>query len=97
VVFIVSHRKQTVQPGIEFCNAAIAAYTMHQAATDLGLGSVLIWFILETIRLRPELGLGGRLGLPEDFEPLLGLAAGRYARAPEPRDIPANKFTVLRR
>jgi nitroreductase len=97
VVYIVSHRKLPAAPGITFCNAAIVAYTMHLAATDRGLGSVLIWGILEAVRLRPELGLYEKLGLPEDFEPLLGVVAGRYVEAPEPRDIPANRYAVLRK
>jgi nitroreductase len=97
VVYIVSHRKMPGAPGIAFCNAGIAAYTMHLAATNMGLGSVLIWGILEAVRLRPELGLYERIGLPEDFEPLLGLAAGRYVEAPAPREIPSDRYAVLRR
>jgi nitroreductase len=74
--FIVSHRRQTAQPGIEYANAAIAAYTMHLAATNRGLGSVLLWFVLETVRLRPELTFEKALQLPEDFVPLLGVTVG---------------------
>jgi nitroreductase len=94
VVFVVSHRKQDLQPGIEFCNAAIVSFTMHLAAADLGLGSVIIWFVLETIRLRPELGLAERLGIPENFEPLLGLAAGRPEKKPEPRQLFRDRYAV---
>ena len=42
-VIFVSHRNQTLQPGIEFSNAACVTYSMHLAATELGLGSVFMW------------------------------------------------------
>ncbi|GHU64316.1 hypothetical protein AGMMS49983_09770 [Clostridia bacterium] len=76
LAFLVSHRRQTAQPGIEFANAAIVAYTMHLAATNRGLASVLLWFALETIRLRPDLEFEKALKLPDDFVPLLGVTVG---------------------
>ena len=46
-VIFVSHRKQKVQPGIEWANVTSVVNQMHLAATDLGLGSVYMWGALE--------------------------------------------------
>ena len=78
-VVFVSHRAQDVQPGIEFANAAIAAYTMHLAATDLGLGSVLIWGATEAQWLYPDVSEAHLPDLPEGFATLMGLAIGYRA------------------
>ncbi|MDR2517554.1 MAG: nitroreductase family protein, partial [Spirochaetaceae bacterium] len=74
LVLFISHRNQTVQPGIEFANAACIAYSVHLAATELGLGSVFIWGALESMRLIPEMDNTRLLRLPDDFTPLLGVA-----------------------
>ena len=93
-VIFVSHRRQTVQPGIEYSNVACIVYSMHLAATNLGLGSVLIWGALEAMREIPELDNADVLELPDDFEPLLGIAIGYPAQTPKPRDIRTDKFTI---
>ncbi len=94
VVFFVSHRVQTLQPGIEFSNVMSVAMAMHLEATALGLGSVFIWGVLEAMRMYPEADRSAVLRLPKDFQPLLGLAAGYPARPAEPRAINPDKFTV---
>lgn len=81
VVIFVSHRKQTVQPGIEYSNAACVVNQMHLAATDMGLGSCYMWGALESIRMLPHLDNTHLLQLPKDFEPLIGLAVG-YPQQP---------------
>ena len=83
VVFFLSHRRQTLQPGIEWANVSAVAEQMHLAATDMGLGSCFMWGALESMRLFPELDHTALLELPEDFEPLLGLAVGYPADAPK--------------
>jgi hypothetical protein len=40
----------------------------------------LLWFVLETIRLRPDIELEKAIGIPEDFEPLLGVAVGHATK-----------------
>lgn len=79
-VIFASHRRQNLQPGIEFCNVACLVYSMHLAAQAMGLGSVFMWFALESIRLLPDLDCTALLQLPTDFEPLLGLAVGYPAK-----------------
>jgi nitroreductase len=95
VVIIVSHRRQDLQPGIEFANCAVVVHTMHLAATNLGLGSVYVWGILESMREIPELDRTGLLELPENFAPLMGLMLGLPKvplkdKAPTPDKIPIN-------
>ena len=41
-VIFVSHRKQDLQPGIEYANVACAVLSMQLEAAELGLGSVFI-------------------------------------------------------
>ena len=48
-VIFVSHREQTLQPGIEFSNVATVVLAMQLEATSLGLGSVFMWKILIVI------------------------------------------------
>jgi nitroreductase len=93
-VIIVSHRRQDLQPGIEFANCAVVVHTMHLAATNLGLGSVYVWGILEAMRVRPELNRTALLGLPENFEPLMGLMLGRPRTPLKERDLKAGKLPV---
>ena len=84
-VFFLSHRRQTLQPGIEWANVSAVAQQMHLAATALGLGSCFMWGALESMRLFPELDHTALLELPEDFQPLLGLAVGYPADEPKAR------------
>ena len=92
-VIFVSHRRQDLQPGIEYCNVTSPVYSMHLAAQALGLGSVYMWFALESMRMLPELNCVDLLQLPPDFEPLLGLAVGYPAKALQQREE-AKKLTV---
>ena len=84
-VFFLSHRRQMLQPGIEWANVSAVAQQMHLAATALGLGSCFMWGALESMRLFPELDHTALLELPEDFQPLLGLAVGYPADEPKAR------------
>ncbi|SHI07618.1 Nitroreductase [Sporobacter termitidis DSM 10068] len=93
-VIFVSHRRQDIQPGIEFSNAACITYSMHLAAAELGLGSVFMWFALESMREIPELDNTSVLKLPDGFEPLLGIAVGHPAQALSARALKTDRITV---
>lgn len=93
-VIFVSHRSQSLQPGIEFANVTSVIYSMHLAATALGLGSVFMWFALESMRELPALDHSPVLDLPEGFAPLLGLAVGHPAKELSPRDVKTDRITV---
>ena len=86
-VIFVSHRKQNLQPGIEWANVTSVVNQMHLAATSLGLGSVYMWGALESMRMIPELDHTELLQLPEDFEPLIALAVGYPVKALEEREM----------
>lgn len=75
-VFFVSHRKQDLQPGIEWANVTTITTIMHLEATNLGLGSVFMWGALESMRMFPELDHTSVLELPADFQALIALAVG---------------------
>ena len=79
-VFFVSHRRQDVQPGIEWANVTSVTSVMHLEATNLGLGSIFMWGALESMRFFPELDHTALLELPEGFAPLIGLAVGYPAK-----------------
>ena len=93
-VFIVSHRVQDLQPGIEYANVMSVAMMMHLEATELGLGSVFMWGSLEAMRMYPEYDRTSELRLPEGFQPLLGLAVGHPAIPLESKEILPDKFGV---
>jgi nitroreductase len=93
-VIFVSHRKQNIQPGIEFSNVACVAYSMHLAAVELGLGSVFMWFALESMREFHELDHSYMLNLPDGFEPLIGLAVGRPAKQSSPRELSRDQIPI---
>ncbi len=94
VVIFVSHRRQNLQPGIEFSNVMSVAMMMHLEATALGLGSVFMWGSLEAMRMYPEYDRSEVLELPPDFQPLLGLAVGYPDNTPEKRSLDPEKFKV---
>ena len=91
-VIFVSHRKQDLQPGIEWANVTSVVDQMHLAATDLGLGSVYMWSALESMRMIPELDHAELLQLPEDFEPLIALAVGYPAKELEELELRHQPF-----
>ena len=94
VVIFISHRKQEIQPGIEYCNVATVAMAMHLAATELGLGSVFMWGSLEAMRMYPEYDNTAVLELPENFEPLLGVAIGHRAVEGKTKNLVSDKFGI---
>jgi nitroreductase len=93
-VIFVSHRRQDLQPGIEYSNAACITYSMHLAAANLGLGSVFMWGALEAMREIPELDNTAVLSLPDGFEPLIGIAVGHPATVLGARDLKTDKISI---
>ena len=95
-VIFVSHRKQDLEPHIEWCNVASVVLAMHLATVEMGLGSCFMWFALDSMRRMPEMDHTDLLGLPENFEPLLGLAIGHIEKPLEERQIPENRIGITR-
>jgi len=94
LVIFISHRKQDLQPGIEYANTACIALSMHLAATSLGLGSVFMWGSLEAMRVIPALDNTAALELPEGFEPLIGVAFGYAEKELIARDIAPDRISL---
>ncbi len=82
-VIFISHKKQDLQPGIEWCNVMNLAMFIHLKATDMGLGSCFSWGVLESERIYPERAHNELLDLPEGFEPLIGIMVGHPAKKKE--------------
>ena len=93
-MIFVSHRRQDLQPGIEFSNVMSVAMMIHLEATELGLGSVFMWGSLEAMRMYPEYDRSSALRLPDDFQPLLGVAVGYPEKPAESRELNPEKFTI---
>ena len=95
-VIFVSHRKQDLQPGIEWANSTSVINQMHLEALNLGLGSVYMWGALESMRMFPELDHTDLLEIPENYEPLIALAVGYPKNALEERELRHQPFEVNR-
>ena len=75
-------------------NAASVTLAMHLATVEMGLGSCFMWFALDSMRRMPQLDHTDLLGLPENFEPLLGLAVGHIDKELEKREIRPDRIGV---
>ena len=93
-VIFISHKKQDLQPGIEWCNAMNEAMFIHLKATEMGLGSCFAWGVLESERMFPEYAHNELLDLPEDFEPLIGILVGHPAEEGKVRSIPESRLSI---
>ena len=93
-VIFISHKKQDLQPGIEWCNAMNVAMFIHLKATEMGLGSCFAWGVLESERMFPEYAHDELLELPEDFEPLIGILVGHPAEEGKVRIIPEDRLGI---
>lgn len=93
-VIFVSHRKQDLQPGIEWANVTLLTFSMHLAATEIGLGSVFMWYALESMRMLPEFDNTSILNVPDGFETLIGLAVGHPAKDIVPHQLKEGKIEV---
>lgn len=91
-VIFVSHKKQDLEPNIQWCNATSVILAMHLATVEMGLGSCYMWFALDSMRRIPELDHTDLLHLPEDFEPLLGLAVGHVEKPLEERNLDSRRI-----
>ena len=94
VVIFISHKKQDLQPGIEWCNAMNVAMFIHLKATEMGLGSCFGWGVLESERMFPEYAHNELLALPDDFEPLIAVVVGHPIEEGKERAIPEDRLGI---
>ncbi len=77
---------------IPYSNAAIVAENMHLAATDIGLGSCLIWGAING--LNNDQGLIKKLNLPEGHTPCCGVIVGETEEKFTDRIIPEGRISI---
>ncbi len=79
VLVVVSCLDDPSSKGRDISNATCVVENMHLAATDLGLGSVILWGCIKVMAELPE--IHQLLEIPEDFIPLAGLSVGHTTEA----------------
>ncbi|MBR3402041.1 MAG: nitroreductase family protein [Parasporobacterium sp.] len=94
VMIFISHKKQDLQPGIEWCNVMNVAMFIHLKATEMGLGSCFAWGVLESERMFPEYSHNELLNLPEGFEPLIGILVGHPKEEGKRRNLPVDRLGI---
>lgn len=77
---------------VAFSNAAIMTQNMTLAATDIGIGSCLIWGAVAALNMKPD--LIAKLNLPEGHTVCCGIAIGETTEDFAERDIPADRISV---
>ena len=88
-LIVVSSTEQVVA-SVKSANVACLIENMTLAATDIGLGSLLLWGVFRALSESPE--LIKELSLPEGFVPQAGIAIG-YASEPLSTDF-VNEHTI---
>ncbi len=73
-------------------NAAVVAMNMHLMATDIGLGSCMIWGAIAALNTNPE--LVAKLGLPEGQTACCGVVIGETTDELVEREIPSDRIAV---
>ncbi len=79
LLIIVSCQDDPSARGRDISNASCVVENMHLAATDLGLGSVILWGCIKVMAELPD--IHELLQIPADFVPLVGLAVGHTTEA----------------
>jgi len=77
---------------VPFSDAAVMAENMTLMATDIGIGSCLIWGAIAGLNSNPA--LVEKLGLPEGHTPCCGVVVGDTTESFVERDIPEDRITV---
>ncbi len=90
---ILSSRAQPAV-GVDYANAGCILENMMLAATELGLGSVIIWGAGAAAEASPE--LKERLGIPADYRALAGLALGKADALPEAKALEMKMPVIYR-
>lgn len=72
-------------PGIEIADAACILENMMLAATEQGLGSVVIWGSGMVVNHTP--GLSQKAGIPDGYSAVSGIVVGEKAMEVEPKEL----------
>lgn len=85
VILISSVVGEAPQDNVNYSNAAIIAQNMTLAATELGVGSCLIWGAVRALNVNPE--LTKELNIPEGMIPCCAVALGHTDEKFEVREV----------
>ncbi len=77
---------------VSYSNAAVITENMSLTATDIGLGSCLIWGAVAALNQTPE--LVAKLNLPEGHTVCCGIVIGETTDELTEREIPADRISV---
>ncbi len=77
---------------VSYSNATCMVQNMTLAATELGIGSCLIWGAVAALNTNPA--LIAKLGLPEGHTVCCGITLGEPTEPLTERDIPADRISV---
>lgn len=80
---------------VGYSNAGCVIENMALAATELGLSSVYIYGIFDDFRLRGNQVLKAYLSLPDDLEPISGIAIGYPGVMREKRKLPKERIRTV--
>ena len=82
---VILSSKPQIAVGVDYANAGCIMENMMLAATELGLGSVIIWGAGAAAEGNPN--LKERLGIPAEYHALAGLALGKAETLPEAKAL----------
>lgn len=85
---MISSKPQMI-PGIDYANAANVTENMMLAATDIGIGSCVIWGA--GVAAATDAQLKSKLAIPDDFTPLFSIVLGNAEKEnDEEKDLKIN-------
>lgn len=90
VILISSVVGEAPQDNVNYSNAAIIAQNMTLAATELGVGSCLIWGAVRAMNISPE--LIKELNISEGMTPCCAVALGHTDETFAIREVPENRI-----
>ena len=90
VILISSIVNEAPQDNVNYSNAAIIAQNMTLAATELGVGSCLIWGAVRALNINPE--LIKELNIPEGMTPCCAVCFGHTDETFAVREVPENRI-----
>jgi nitroreductase len=80
------------QDPVSYCNAACIIENMALAATDLGLGNVILGGVPATVAANSDLSTD--LKIPAGFMPALAIAIGKAAEPLNERELTLSKIVT---
>ena len=93
MIIISSNFTPALSTNVNYSNAAIVAEHISLAATELGIGSCLVWGAIRVLNASPA--LLKELSLPEGFTPCCSVILGKTEDEMPLREIPDEKIKTV--